>query len=175
MNQARARALMGAPENSPAVKVEARATVHAPADRVYELIANYRAGHPRIVPRKYFQNLSVERGGRGAGTVITYEIKLLGRVRHDRARVTEPEPGRALVETVDEQNIVTTFRVQPDGASASIVTISTVMPTRRGLAGALERVLMRALLAPVYRDELSLLNRVATSDEMASFHCSATR
>jgi hypothetical protein len=154
---------MGAAESS-SVTVEARATVRAPTDRIYELIANYRAGHPRIVPPKYFQNLVVERGGRGAGTVITYEIKLLGRVRHDRARVTEPEPGRVLVETVDEQNIVTTFRVEPAGASDSSVTISTIVPTRRGLAGALERVLVRALLAPVYRDELALLNRVATSD-----------
>jgi hypothetical protein len=149
---------------SSSVTVEARATVRAPTDRVYELIANYRAGHPRIVPPKYFQNLVVERGGRGAGTIITYEIKLLGRTRRDRARVTEPEPGRVLVETVVEQNIVTTFRVEPTGASASNVTISTVLPTRRGLAGALERVLVRALLAPVYRDELALLSRVATSD-----------
>ena len=154
---------MGAAESS-SVTVEARATVRAPTDRVYELIANYRAGHPRIVPPKYFQNLVVERGGRGAGTVITYEIKLLGRVRRDRARVTEPEPGRVLVETVDEQKIVTTFRVEPAGASDSNVTISTIVPTRRGLAGALERVLVRALLALVYRDELALLNRVATSD-----------
>jgi hypothetical protein len=149
---------------SSSVTVEARATVRAPTDRVYELIANYRAGHPRIVPPKYFQNLVVERGGRGAGTIITYEIKLLGRTRRDRARVTEPEPGRVLVETVVEQNIVTTFRVEPTGASASNVTISTVLPTRRGLVGALERVLVRALLAPVYRDELALLSRVATSD-----------
>ena len=162
-----APAVMGAAESS-SVTVEARATVRAPADRVYELIADYRVGHPRIVPPKYFQNLIVERGGRGAGTVITYEIKLLGRVRHDRARVTEPEPGRVLVETVDEQSIVTTFRVEPAGASASNVTISTVVPTRRGLAGALERVLVRALLAPVYRDELALLNRVATSDSSSA-------
>jgi hypothetical protein len=150
------------PSKSNLFTVEARASVRAPADRVYELIADYRAGHPRIVPPKYFQNLVVERGGRGAGTVITYEIKLFGRVRHDRARVTEPEPGRVLVETVDGQNIVTTFRVEPAGASASNVTISTIVPTRRGLAGALERVLVRALLAPVYRDELALLSRVAT-------------
>jgi len=47
-----------------AVTVEARAPVHAPADRVYDLIADYRNGHPRIVPPKYFRNLVVERGGR---------------------------------------------------------------------------------------------------------------
>jgi hypothetical protein len=146
------------------VTVEGRATVRAPADRVYELIANYRTGHARIVPPKYFQNLLVEHGGRGAGTVITYDMKLLGKVRHARARVTEPEPGRVLVETVDTQNIVTTFRVEPAGDRASNVTISTAIPARRGLAGALERVMVRALLAPVYRDELALLDSVASSE-----------
>jgi len=135
--------------------------VRAPADRVYELIADYRTGHPRIIPPKYFQNLLVEQGGRGAGTVITYDMKLLGRVTKARARVTEPEPGRVLVETVDERNFITTFRVDPTGAHACIVTISTVVPTRRGLIGALERLFVRALLAPVYRDELALLDRVA--------------
>ena len=71
---------------SSSVTVEARATVRAPADRVYELIADYRAGHPRIVPPKYFQNLVVERGD---------ELALLSRVatsdsssaeRHEHAR-----------------------------------------------------------------------------------------
>jgi polyketide cyclase/dehydrase/lipid transport protein len=143
--------------------VEGRGTVRAPAERVYELIANYRTGHQRIIPPKYFQNLRVEHGGRGAGTVITYDLKLLGKVRHARARVTEPDPGRVLVETVDEQNIVTTFKVDPVGASASEVTISTAFPPRRGLAGALERVFVRALLAPVYREELALLDSVASA------------
>jgi hypothetical protein len=36
------------------------------------------------------------------------------------------------------------------------------------LAGALERVLVRALLAPAFRDELALLNRVATSDSSSA-------
>ena len=147
--------------------VEARAPVRAPVDRVYELIADYRTGHPRIVPPKYFRNLLVEKGGRGAGTIITYEMKLLGRMRKARARVSEPEPGRVLVETVEEQGIVTTFRVDPAGASASTVTISTVIPTRGGLLGAVERVMVRSLLAPVYRDELALIDRVATTDASA--------
>jgi hypothetical protein len=147
-----------------AVTVEARAPVHAPADRVYDLIADYRNGHPRIVPPKYFRNLVVERGGRGAGTVITYDMKLFGQFRTSRASVTEPVPGRELVETVEGEDIVTTFRVDPAGAAASYVTISTTVPTRGGITGALKRRLVRALLAPVYRDELALIDRVAKAD-----------
>jgi hypothetical protein len=146
------------------VTVEARAKVRAPADRVYGLIADYRLGHPRIVPPKYFQNIVVEHGGTGAGTVISFEMKMLGRVRKSRARITEPEPGRVLVEKVDDQAIVTTYRVEPLGAFRTEVTISTVLPTHRGPVGALEGLLVRALLAPVYRDELALIDRVAASD-----------
>jgi hypothetical protein len=145
------------------VTVEACGTVRAAADLVYSLIADYRTGHPRIIPPKYFQNLIVERGGMGAGTAITYEMKVFGRVNKSRAQITEPEPGRVLVETVDDQGIVTTFRVEAQGASASQVTISTVMRTRRGIAGTLEAAFIRSFLARVYRDELVLIDRVATS------------
>lgn len=148
----------------PSVTVEARGTVRAPADRVYDLIADYQNGHPRIVPPKYFSNLLVERGGRGAGTVITYEMKLLGKVRKARANITEPVPGRELVETVEGDGIVTTFRVEPAGAAASAVTISTNFPTRGGIMGSLEGMMVRRLLAPIYRDELALIDRVASSD-----------
>ena len=145
--------------------VEARATVRAPADRVYDLIADYRSGHPRIVPAKYFSNLLVERGGRGAGTVITYEMKLVGKVRKARARITEPHPGRELVETVEGDGIVTTFRVEPTGAAASDVTISTNFPTRGGVLGSLEGIMVRKLLTPIYREELALIDRVARNEK----------
>ena len=37
-------------------------------------------------------------GGYGAGSVITYDLIAFGKASHVRARVTEPEPGRVLVE-----------------------------------------------------------------------------
>ena len=156
--------MSGTVDTSPTVTVEARGAVRAPASRVYGLIADYRNGHPRIVPPKYFQNLLVEKGGTGAGTVITYEMKVFGRVNKSRARITEPEPGRVLVETVDDQGIVTTFRVEPNGQSSSNLTISTVMRTRRGIGGAIEGAFIRSFLTRVYRDELALVDRVASSE-----------
>lgn len=149
------------------VTVEARGSVRASADRVYGLIADYRNGHRRIVPPKYFQNLAVESGGFGEGTVITFEMKVFGRIKHARARITEPEPGQTLVETVDDENIVTTFRVDKNGSSTSTVTISSDLPTRTGLAGAIERVLVRSYLEKVYDAELALLDRVASSADIS--------
>ena len=47
----------------------AERTVPVPAAAVYALLADYRDGHPRILPPA-FSDLTVLRGGTGAGTVI---------------------------------------------------------------------------------------------------------
>jgi len=52
--------------------IGAAARVNAPAQRVYDMIADYRNGHPRIIPPKYFTSLDVEEGGVGDGTVIRW-------------------------------------------------------------------------------------------------------
>ncbi len=78
-----------------------------------------------------------------------------------RAVITEPEPGRVLVETNDN-GYVTTFTVEPraDGQQA-YVTIATEMAGRAGILGALERWLASRLLRPVYVKELEQLAAVA--------------
>lgn len=61
--------------------VSASALISAPAQRVYDLIADYHNGHPRILPKPYFISLEVEQGGYGAGTVINFQMKLMGRIQ----------------------------------------------------------------------------------------------
>ena len=56
----------------------------------------------------------MEQGGIGAGTVIRFQMSALGQKRTLRAEITEPEPGRVLVETyLDSNGAVTTFTVDP--------------------------------------------------------------
>ena len=130
---------------------------------MYSLIANYRDGHPRILP-KQFSNLVVEQGGVGAGTVIRFQMTVFGKKQTFRAAITEPEPGRVLVETdLDTNGAVTTFTVNPGTAPAdSNVTISTELPVRSGFLGGLEKKLATLLLRPIYVKELENLARVAT-------------
>jgi len=137
--------------------VGAAARVNAPARRVYDMIADYRNGHPRIVPPKYFTSLDVEEGGVGDGTVIRFTMRVLGSERTARARVTEPQPGRVLVETELTTGYVTTFTVAPVGAGAADVKIETKLPQGPGIRGAVERWVARAMLPRIYRDELALL------------------
>jgi hypothetical protein len=136
--------------------VSASARVEAPARRVYELIADYRDGHTRIVPRKYFKRLDVEQGGFGAGTIIRVTMHLLGADRTYRATVTEPEPGRVITETDLETGLATSFIVTPNGG-ASDVTIQTVIPHLPGLVAAVQRWLVKRVLPRIYREELQLI------------------
>ena len=144
--------------------VSASARIDAPPDRVYGIIADYHNGHPRILP-KQFGPLYVDAGGYGAGTVIRFSVVALGRKTDFRAVVSEPQPGRMLVERNDPPNSsVSTFTVDPGPTGReSDVTISTELPDRPGLLGALERFITRRVMSGMYRDELALLAAVATA------------
>jgi hypothetical protein len=143
--------------------VSASATIPARRERVYSLIANYNDGHPRILPRQ-FTSLVVEQGGVGAGTIIRFQMSVFGKKQTFRATITEPDPGRVLVETdLDANGAVTTFTVNPGGAPAdSQVTISTELRVRSGFLGKIEKTLTTLLLRPLYVKELENLARVAT-------------
>jgi len=142
------------------IRVSAERVIAAPAARVYDLIADYRDGHPRILPPEYFGAISVERGGRGAGTRIRFEMKAFGKVNVGLAEVTEPVPGRELRETLDD-GIVTTFRVDPLDEGTTRVTIETSYD-KPGLRGFLESILAPRFLRKVFVAELALLAREAT-------------
>jgi hypothetical protein len=141
------------------------AHVAAPPPVVYGLIADYRQGHPSILPPEYFENLVVEEGGQGAGTRIRFTMKAFGRREESRARVTEPEPGRVLVETVEGSGIVTTFTVDP-APGGTLVTFDTTYPVR-GLGGWLQRLVVPGYLRKVYAAELRLLGHRAAEEARA--------
>ena len=143
--------------------VRVSAIIPARRERVYSLLANYRDGHPRILP-KQFSGLVVEEGGIGSGTVIRFQMTLLGKKQIFHAAVTEPEPGRVLVESYSNpEGTITTFIVDAGNAPAdSKVTISTEMPVRSGIVGSAEKMFATLLLQPIYWKELENLARVAT-------------
>lgn len=57
------------------VRAESSALIRASARAVYQLIADYRDGHPRMLPKKYFPRMEVERGGVGAGQACRVAIR----------------------------------------------------------------------------------------------------
>jgi hypothetical protein len=133
--------------------------VAAPAERVYGILADYRNGHPRILP-SVFRNFVVEHGGSGAGTLTRFEVRAFGRTQSFRHEVLEPEPGRVLVERDRDVDSRTTFTVDPIG-DESMVTIRTERISQPGFAGRIERFLSTRFLTRVYREELKKLEALA--------------
>ncbi len=144
-------------------QVSATAMINAPARQIYAIVADYHDGHPRILPKQYFSSLEVKRGGVGAGTVIRFQMRAPGMPCTFLADVTEPEPGRVLmesnrVETKPASQSVTTFLVDPinDGQQAQ-VTISTALSVANWLEGFLTKMFLRR----VYAQELKQIAALA--------------
>ena len=137
--------------------------VPAPAAAVYALLADYRDGHPRILPPT-FSDLTVLRGGTGAGTVIRFGLKFAGRRQVVEARVEEPEPGRVLSEAYPDKSAVTRFTVDPVG-NQSLVRIETSWEPSRGLTGVIERFIAPRLFRTLYAEELDLIERWASDQD----------
>ena len=97
-------------------RAEASAIIDAPPDEVYLILADYHNGHPQILPREYFRALSIEAGGRGTGTIIRVRVRIGMVERSYRMLVSEPEPGRVLVEADTEWPVGT--GIDPTNAPA---------------------------------------------------------
>lgn len=137
--------------------------INAPGERLYNIIADYRNGHPRILPKPYFISLDVEAGGFGAGTIINFQMRTLGKTQTFRAAITEPDPGRVLVESdLGGGGVVTTFTVASVDGQHSKVAISTEGSTLRdGVMGIVERYLTEKYLLRIYKKELRQLAAIA--------------
>jgi hypothetical protein len=145
--------------------VTASALIPAHPQEVYQLIADYRNGHPRILPKPYFISLNVEKGGYGEGTIINYQMRVMGRVLSFRAVITEPTPGHVLVETDLNTGAVTTFTVEPRSDNRqSFVTITTTTEVPNGISGKIQGWLTTRLLRPIYMKELAQLAAVAQEE-----------
>jgi len=141
------------------VYVMAEGLVSAPADRVYQLIADHQEHHPKFLPAN-FSNFEIEQGGVGAGTITTFTFSAGTRTRNFRMRVDEPEPGRVLTESDTMSSMVTTWTVMPEG-DRSRVRIETRWEGAQGVAGFFERLFAPRALRRIYEDELRRLDRYA--------------
>lgn len=146
------------------ITVKAMDVLDARPEDVYATIADYHEGHPRILPKENLYDLQVEQGGQGAGTIIRFKARVLGVEQSFHHRVSEPEPGKVLVEQdIDTaQNLTTMFTVAPlDEGKKSQVEIRTTMNASHGLKGLMERLIIPLANPSIYRKELKLLEAVA--------------
>ena len=153
-------------------QVEASAVIAAPAAHVYAIVADYNDGHQAILPKPYFLSLDV-----GEGTIVRFEMRLLGQTRSFRSLITEPEPfdsaqdkpGRTLLETNINSGVATRFHIRPAAKDLAEVSIATEFKP----VGLVEGFVAKLMLQKVYREELDLLARLAESPDLASPSVSA--
>lgn len=150
---------------SSGIRFEAAATVHARPETVWEILTDYREGHPKIIPPRAFSGFVVESGGKGSGTVIRFTFRSAGMTRQFHQIVSTPEPGRVLVESDIDGPTRTTFTLTPvDDGRQTHIRITTDQASSPGLTGAVERLLM-PLIAPtmrrLYLEELDRLDSLA--------------
>ena len=142
-------------------RTSAERLIDAPAEVVYHLISDYAEHHtdsPKGFLPDAFYGTVVERGGVGEGTVVRFTSKLGGRTQTMTASISEPVPGRVLVET--GPGVETTFTVEPEGAGQARVRFDTVLEAP-GPMGLLIHLLAPGMIRPTYEQELDRLEKYA--------------
>ena len=142
------------------ITVSAERVIDASAATVYGFLADMREHHPRFLPPA-FSDFQVESGGVGAGTISRFTVTAGGRSRQYRMVVTEPDPGRVIVESDTTSSMVTTTTVTPRGDTSSLVRMSTTWAGAGGISGFFERLFAPRVMRGIYADELERLNAYA--------------
>jgi ribosome-associated toxin RatA of RatAB toxin-antitoxin module len=136
------------------VHVEVSRIIDATPQTLHNVVADYKVGHPAILPRPYFQDLIVEKGGYGTGSVLEVHMKVFGIKRSFRQSVTEPEPGRVIMESNIGDDLVTTFTFEPlQNGTQTKVTISTDFTPKN----VMDRLINPPVMRHIYRIELENL------------------
>jgi uncharacterized protein YndB with AHSA1/START domain len=153
-------------------KIHAQAShiIDARPEQVYAVISDYQVGHPAILP-KYFTGIRVVKGGQGAGTELYSDVKLYGQEFHYHQVVTEPEPGRVIVETDVETGQFSRFTFEPvNGGKQTKVTIFSEFPASPGLKGWVEKLMQPSLAARIYKEELHILDAYLRGQANKTMH-----
>ena len=137
--------------------VRSQRVIEATPAEVFRVMADYRAGRPRILPPNYL-NYTVESGGQGEGTIIRYRFRAAGRERLYEMHVEETIKGQVLTERDKGSSLTTRWTVLPvDGGQKSRVSIESDWEGGGGIGGFFERTFAPLGLRTIYRDELIAL------------------
>jgi hypothetical protein len=134
----------------------------ASSDTVFGLLADYTTVRPTILAPEFTDYRVLERGI-GAGTRIGYHLHATKkRVRQVEATVTEPVPGRELLETDDNSSLTVLWAVAPITEGRSALTVRVSWQGASGIGGFFERRFAPAGIRRIYRTELDRLQTVLT-------------
>lgn len=138
------------------LKVEAERVIAAKPEDVYVFLADYRKERTKILPPN-FSGYTVEEGGHGAGTIVSYRMRAGRRERLYRMRVDEPARG-VLTESDAGSSLVTRWELSPaaEGERTRVRLVSE-WDGASGVAGFFERLFAPVGLRRIYNDVLARL------------------
>lgn len=141
------------------IRVAVERVIAAAPERVYRYIADYRQHHGNWLPPEYSSYRAQAPGDDGASDVF-YHLKTGSRERDYHMRVTEPTPGRTVMERDTGSSLEKTWTVEPAG-DESRVRIETRWQGAGGIGGFFERTFAPRVLSALYAVELKRLDDYA--------------
>jgi hypothetical protein len=125
-------------------------------EAMFAALADYSGLRPRILPPE-MTDFTVLSGGTGAGTRFTYDLHATKRrTRHVDATVTEPQPGRTLLEADTNSTLTVRWDVAP-AAGGGTVTATLSWQGSSGIGGFFERRFAPLGIKRIYSAELDRL------------------
>jgi hypothetical protein len=139
-----------------------------PAD-VYAVLTDYEGKHAQILTPN-FLDYTVEKGGRGDGTIVRYRLRAARRERPYRMLIQEAVKGRVITESDTNSSLVTTWTVLPqEHGQQTMVRVASEWEGGSGVGGFFERLFAPLGLRRIYARMLeSLGNTVPSTAESGS-------
>jgi len=142
------------------IYVQTEQIVAARPEEVWAFLTDYRDKRPQILTNN-FLNYTVEKGGTGAGTVISYHLHAANRERFYHMLVSESSPGKVLTERDEGSSLVTNWTLTPtENNQQTRVQLSTDWEGGKGIGGFFEKTFAPMGLRRIYEEMLGKLATV---------------
>lgn len=139
------------------VFVKKERVINAAPENVYAVLSDYKSQRPQMLTPN-FLNYTVEKGGKGDGTVISYRLRAANRERSYEMRVNEPVKGEVITESDSGSSLVTTWALSPlNNGQQTKVRVSSEWEGSTGVGGFFERTFAPLGLRGIYGNMLDSL------------------
>ena len=139
------------------IVVKQERVVPASPETVYALLADYKIQRPKLLTPN-FLDYTVEKGGKGSGTVVSYRLHSANRERLYRMHIDGTSKGEVLTERDSNSSLVTTWSLFPvRGGALTRVRITTEWQGHGGVGGFFEKTFAPMGLRSIYSKMLDAL------------------
>lgn len=142
------------------VSAQSERVIDASPEAVYAVLADYKNKRPLILTPNFLA-YTVEKGGQGVGTVVSYRLRAANRERQYRMSVDQAVQDKQLVERDNNSSLITTWQLAPEAeGSQTRVRVTTEWEGATGVKGFFEGTFAPLGLRRIYDSMLDALEAV---------------